>query len=601
MDPRMTTERPIEIEHLPPRLHRDFDGLIPLVTNPDPNHVESNFCSRALAAFTIHHVTGCSLQDAADSLVDGGNDGGIDAVYFSANSNTLWCVQSKFTADGTSEPGLREVTRFSTGLDALLRGDFQELRANPTWVAKLPYIEHLLNGTTLSVCAALVYSGINLVSDDRRRLFESLKTRYSPDDEYFRFEAFNLTTIHDWIAGASDNRTVKEVELCIQKPGWLKVPHEIVYGLVSLADLVGLCAAHGDKLVASNIRRYKGNTEVNDEIAATVREDPSSFLYLNNGLTAYCDRLEVRATDRGNAEHKNIKAFGFSIVNGAQTLGTLAKTCTSDSTPVGLAFIRVISMERCDDDRAFAERITRCTNTQNEILARDYVALDPEQERIANQLNPSNITYHYKISDEAIPQDAFNFSILESTTAAACLIQGNTAPEFIARILSNRKSLWDREIPVGETISRYARVFHSSLSARSLWRTVQAQRIVLEKLREFARAEPVRKAFFENGRWLILNVIFLKLKPETGVSTALLTDEITAFSEASLSVSETVWDACRHLGHVSTGHGGSYTYPRHFKSVFGNKDDCRQIRAKVLQILNQPQNEIDQELPEPGI
>ena len=121
-------------------------------------------------------------------------------------------------------------------------------------------------------------------------------------------------------------------------------------------------------------------------------------------------------------------------------------------------------MERCDDDRAFAERITRCTNTQNEILARDYVALDPEQERIANQLNPSNITYHYKISDEAIPQDAFNFSILESTTAAACLIQGNTAPEFIARILSNRKSLWDREIPVGETISRYARVFHSSLS-----------------------------------------------------------------------------------------------------------------------------------------
>ena len=93
----MSTDRPIEIEHLPPRLHQDFDGLITPVTHADPDHVETNFCSRALAAFTIHHVTGCSLQEAADSLVDGGNDGGIDAVYHSANSNTLWCIQSKFT------------------------------------------------------------------------------------------------------------------------------------------------------------------------------------------------------------------------------------------------------------------------------------------------------------------------------------------------------------------------------------------------------------------------------------------------------------------------------------------------------------------------
>jgi hypothetical protein len=582
----MSTERPIEIEHLPPRLHQDFDGLIPLVANADADHVETNFCSRALAAFTIHRVTGCSLPDAANSLVDGGNDGGIDAVYHSASTNTLWCVQSKFTTDGTSEPGLHEVTRFSTGLDALLRGDFQELRGNPAWVAKLPYIEHLLNGGSLSVRAALVYSGIRLVSDDRRRLFEALKTRHSPDDDYFRFEAYNLTTIHDWIVGAGDNRTVVEVALCIRKPGWLREPHEVVYGLIPLADLVSLCAAHGDKLVASNIRRYKGSTEVNEEIASTLRDDPASFLYLNNGLTAYCDRLEVRAADRANAEQKNIKAFGFSIVNGAQTLGTLSKTCTPGPAPEGFAFIRVISMERCEDDRIFAERITRCTNTQNEILARDYVALDPEQERIANQLIPSNIIYHYKISDEAIPQDAFNFSILESTTAAACLIQGNTAPEIIARILANRKSLWDREISEGETISRYSRVFTSTLSARSIWRAVQAQRIVLDKFREFARAEPARKAFFENGRWLILNLIFLRLKPGAGDSTSLTADEITNLSEAALTVSDEVWSACRTLGHVSVAQGGGYTLPRHFRSVFCDTEDCRRIRGEVLRAAN---------------
>ncbi len=582
----MSTERPIEIDHLPPRLHQDFDGLITLVTHADPVHVETNFCSRALAAFTIHRVTGCSLEDAANALVDGGNDGGIDAVHHSANSNTLWCVQSKFATDGTSEPGLQEVTRFSTGLDALLRGDFEELRGNPAWVAKLPYIEHLMKGGNLFIRAALVYSGIRLVSEDRRRLFEALRNRYSPNDDYFRFEVFNLTTVHDWVVGAAGNRTVKEVTLCIRKPGWLTAPHEVVYGLIPLSELVALSATHGDQLIASNIRRYKGSTEVNEEIASTVREDPSSFLYLNNGLTAYCDRLEVRAMDRGNAELKNIKAFGFSIVNGAQTLGTLAKSCIPSGAPEGFAFIRVISMERCDDDRNFAERITRCTNTQNEILARDYVALDPEQERIANQLSPSNITYHYKISDDSIPQDEFNFSILESTTAAACLAQGNTAADMVARILSNRKSLWDTEIPEGEAISRYSRVFASALSARSLWRAVQAQRVVLDKLREFARAEPTRKTFFENGRWLILNLIFLRLKPESGEATSLSAGEITCFSNAALTVSEEVWCSCRSLGHVTVTQGGGYAFPRHFRSVFCDSEDCRRIRSDVLRVVN---------------
>lgn len=581
----MSTMRPIEIEHLPPRLHRDFDGLVPLIPNADPGQVESNFCSRALAAFAIHRTTGCTLIDAAESLVDGGHDGGIDAVYYSATTNTLWCVQAKFTNSGLNEPELQEVTRFSTGMDALLRGDFSELRANPAWQTRLPRIQHLLNGGTLSVRAALVYSGIRLVSEDRRRLFEALKTRHSPDDDYFRFEAYNLTTIHDWIVGADESFTVEEVKLLLRKPGWLKEPHEVVYGLISIADLVSLSAMYGDRLVASNIRRYKGRTEVNREIAATLREDPVSFLYLNNGLTAYCRRLEIPVMDRSNAEQKRVTAYGFSIVNGAQTLGTLAKTCGDETPPEGFAFIRVISMERCENDRGFAERITRCTNTQNEILARDHIALDPEQARIANQLSPAGIIYHYKLSDDTVPQDNFNFSILESTTAAACLIQDSSG-DIIARTLSNRKSIWETNIPENESISRYSRIFAGSLSARSLWRAVQAQRIVLDNLRELARAEPNRRQFAENGRWLILNLIFLQTHPENGETAALTVAEKSDLIDAAQTVSEDVWIACRTLGHISVAQAGSYSFPRHLKSVFSDKEDCRRIRGEVLRTHN---------------
>ena len=577
----MSGERPIEIEHLPPRLHRDFDGLIVPVSHSDPDHVETNFCSRALAAFTIQRVSGCSLQQAADSLVDGGNDGGIDAVHHCANTNTLWCVQSKFTADGLSEPALQEVTRFSTGMDALLGADFTELRNNAAWQSKLVHIEHLLNTGGLSVRAVLVYSGIRLVSDDRRRLFEAIRARVSADDDYFEFQTINLTTIHDWIVGAEENRSVDRVELCIRKAGWLREPHEIIYGLIPLSEIAALSNAHGSLLVASNIRRFKGSTEVNENIANTVREDPTSFLYLNNGFTAYCARFEVRAADRGNQNQKSITAFGFSIVNGAQTLGALTNACTSVEFPDGHAFIRIISMEHCEDDREFAEKITRCTNTQNEILTLDYLALDPEQERISNQLAPSEITYHYKLSADTVPQDDYNFTILEATTAAACLVHDGSC-DLISRVLSNRKSLWSTDTKGQETISRYARIFSSVLSARSLWRAVLIQRIVLEKCREYARAEPVRRTFFENARWLILELILHKLRIELGVRLNLSAEEAETISRAALEVSEEVWEVSRSQGYIVAPDSGSFTYPRHLRSVFSSSNDCRQIRAEVF-------------------
>lgn len=595
----MSSERPIEIDHVPPQLHADFDGHIPPITNPDPDHVEANFCSRALAAYAIHKLTGCTTAEAATAIVDGGGDGGIDAVHYAAGTNTIWCVQSKYTKDGLSEPALGEVSKFADGIDALLQGNFEPFRSNPSWRSKLPQIEHLMKQGGVIIRAVLVYSGTRLVSDDRRRLFETLKTRHSPDDDSFCYESYNLTSIHDWIVGAEDIRGVEVVEICIKKPGWLKTPHEVVYGVVSLSDLLALAERHGERLIASNIRRYKGSTEVNDEIARSLTDDPGSFLYLNNGLTAYCDRLEVPAKDRGNAEEKNIKAYGFSIVNGAQTLGTLKKTLAGNPPAFGHAFLRVISMEKCEDDRQFAERITRCTNTQNEILARDYVALDPEQERIANQLSPSSITYHYKLSDDTVPQDAFNFTILEATTAAACLVQV-TSGEIYSTILSNRKSLWDTECPVGQSFSPYSRVFPSSLSARTLWRAVQAQRVVLDKLREFGRAEPQRKAFFENGRWIVLNLVFLRYQPQSGDALSLSAADIQQVSDATLAISEELWAVVRSLGLASDAGGGGFHFPRHMRSVFCDKEDCRRLRSGVLARLNQSGAAISANAPANG-
>ncbi|MEO0771392.1 MAG: AIPR family protein [Cyanobacteria bacterium J06649_4] len=441
--------------------------------------------------------------------------------------------------------------------------------------------------------SVLVYSGINVVSDDRLFLFEDVKSKYnSEDDEYVDFQLCNLTRIHDWLTGADAGIGVPQVELTVLNPSWTRSPYETVLGLMPLKDLARLYADHGRALVAANIRYYKGKTDVNAQIMRTMREEPEHFFYLNNGLTAYCDRLTVHNLDRTKAESKRITAKGFSIVNGAQTLGSIAECLKCESaealseTLSGSVFIKVISLERCEDERKFAERITRSTNFQNQIGSRDFVALDEQQARIANELTLSGITYHYKDDAEMPELDAHNFDLKEATTASACLAN---EPDLCARILSKRASLWSmgEDYPGEERPSRYERVFREDRSARMVWRAVQAQRLHVRMMRDCGKAETgVRKDFFENARWVLLNAVFVKVKPQYGEQMWLSADEEKAVVEKGRAISDLLWAVCGDQGYVlqqtlTTGEK-RFESPRHFRSVFSSAADCRKLRGLLL-------------------
>ncbi|NTV12339.1 MAG: hypothetical protein HGA96_00150 [Desulfobulbaceae bacterium] len=583
-------EIPIEILHLPQKLRDVFTGALPEATSGDQDQRDRNFLSRALAAYALQKLAGATLDEAVGAIVDGGGDGGIDAVFHAATTHTLWVVQSKFISTGRGEPELGDVTKFKTGLENLLQGSFDAFRENASWTALIPRLEAVFRDGSLQVRAVLVYSGINLISEDRRRLFEDLKFRFSQDTDYLDIRQCNLTTIHDWLTGADQGPGVPEVELTLHKPGWVKEPYETVYGLLPLVDLANLYVAHGRRLISANIRAYKGDTDVNDQIVKTACAEPEHFFYLNNGLTAYCKRIEVNNLDRANSERKRVKGYGLSIVNGAQTLGSVAQSLVSlsASAPNGFVFLKIVSLERCPDDREFADRITRSTNFQNQIGLKDFVALDDQQEVIANQLMLSGISYHYKQDVEAPPPDETNFTMEEATTACACLAQQRDC-DYCSRVLANRRSLWslDEIYPPEELLrSRYSRIFRPDRSARTVWRAIQAQRFVINAMKENGRASTgIRKTFFENSRWLVLNVIFLKLHPEQGDELQLSADEIASISRATNEYAEILWGVCEAQGLVSqrtTAGSDDFDQPRHFRSIFSNSADCERLRNGLL-------------------
>ena len=318
----MPAEIPLELNHIRDRLRADFTGKIPEAQSGTPDEKEANFLSRALAAFTLHKLAAASLEDASSAIVDGGGDGGIDAIYYCDNKHILWIVQSKFHQSGQGEPDLGSVTKFKTGLENLLSGRFEAFESNAAWKMLIPSLKIALADGSLKVRPVLVYTGLHLVSEDRRRAFEDLQVRFSPDSDYLEILFCNLKTIHDWIRTISPG--IAELNFTLLKPGWVRDPYETVFGLLPLSDLAQIYKDHGKRLISANIRGYKGDTEVNEQIADTVGKEPENFFYLNNGLTAYCERLVVNNVDRADSEKKRIQTFGISIVNGAQTMGSIA-------------------------------------------------------------------------------------------------------------------------------------------------------------------------------------------------------------------------------------------------------------------------------------
>ena len=572
---------PLQVIQLRERLEAAYTGFV-TGTGYSEEDQARNFRSKALAAFAIHKLSGCTLQESAKAIVDAGGDGGIDGLYFHALNETLWVVQSKFNNDGRGEVPLGEVAKFKEGLENLLSGKFNAFEKSAAISARVPMLQQYFESSTLRVRAALVYTGVQQTAiEERIQMLEKVRERFSSDSDYFQSRIYNLTSVHGWLLPSEQDNGI-EVTLTLYRPAHMAAPapFEMRYGFVKLSDLSALYKQHGKKLITANIRDYKGETKVNDSILATLRDEPEHFPYFNNGLTAYCSSMKVKAADMGNSEAKRVVFTGFSVVNGAQTLGSIAQCTGADGTLEGFAFIKVISLFGADDERVLAKRITQSTNFQNQVDLRDFAALDDEQKRIAEHLELSGVFYHYKDSADTPDPDAENFDFEEALVALACL-ESNV--DFCCRALTNRNSLRSQETVFDDSApypSRYRHLFRPDRSARTIWRSVQVRRQVTERMQANTQAETAksrRKAFFTDSRCFVLHMIFLRLKAERGEDLTLTQDELNAISQATNEIAEALWNEFER-----TAMGVAP------KTFFANPEDCQRAKAALMAGFAQP-------------
>lgn len=103
-------------------------------------------------------------------------------------------------------------------------------------------------------------------------------------------------------------------------------PHHTLVATLKGSTLRDLYKQHKETLFNFNIRGYLGSRGINDQIRETAESNSAEFFYFNNGVSAICTKYDV--------DKDVVSADGFQIINGAQTVGTIARAKFGDSLEV---------------------------------------------------------------------------------------------------------------------------------------------------------------------------------------------------------------------------------------------------------------------------
>lgn len=453
-----------------------------------------------MAAYSLHILASVPVDDAAKAVTDSYDDNGIDSVFYDEQQNTLYLVQSKMIDEGNGEPDTGDMRKFSDGITDLIEEKYD--RFNQKIQNKLPIIKDAFSDSQIKLNIVLAYTGKGFAIHNQR-IINDLTSFLNDSTEWAFFTDFNLKTAHDALNTVLAGKPI-ESEITLSNWGAIDEPFTAYYGQISAYDLATLWKNHRKKLFTENIRNFIGLSDINASILKTIEVEPEKFIYFNNGVTILCQSVNPLPAKTVGKTTGLFDCKGLMIINGAQTVGSLGVALDRfpEKLEMSKVFVRLIPLENSPEN--FGNRITVASNTQNKIEKRDFVTLDPEQQRIRTELLLTNINYHYKRTDEVIPYDESNCTLEEATVALACSTSETTYAVTAKREIGR---LWDDIAKVP-----YKDLFNENLKVHKLWRCIKIYRAVSKYLNDLKQNKTGReRSIYTYGNYFILNQVINKV------------------------------------------------------------------------------------------
>ena len=381
-------------------------------------------------------------EDALDGIVDGGDDFGIDALYFESPDDgelPVTVVQGKYKRDLGGDSAFPE-TGVAGLIDAVgaLFDPARPVRLNRRLSERIEDVRSFVKeGAIPRVTAVAANNGVRWTAQAQQRIdaaaqhfggqvewrhlgaaeILALLQARKPIHAELRLtgaavaETFNTRPVltGDWIApGISTAPVAETVDF-----------RRVLTGRMSAAELARLTDEHGNRLFERNVRRYLGlaGNRVNEAIAATLREPDQrpNFYFYNNGVTITCSQFRHNALQR---EDWRVQVSDLQIVNGGQTARTVQRVAKEIGAAIGEADVLVRVYELENNDTALVEAITFATNSQNPVDLRDLKANDERQRALAQSMSALGYTYRAKREDRALSADEFTSAVVAEAVLA---------------------------------------------------------------------------------------------------------------------------------------------------------------------------------------
>lgn len=424
-----------------------------------------------------------SIDEAIESCVDGGNDGGIDNILIFVNEmliktkedyeklnivrssqNTLeiYIFQNKKTNGFTPDALNKLYVTFQNIFDETFNDKELEKNYNLDLIEQIilfrKIMEDIPNFFTEKITMNFVYSTTAKVIDlsqhvlnSQDLLVELIKTNMCIDNVNIMYNGIKeLKKIYD--SGFSSSVQLKLKNMISDT--YIDDNNEACMILSTIDDYYEFLVSEDNELkeylFEANIRDFQNkNNEVNEEILKTLdKKDNIDFWWLNNGITILVEELEIKP--------KSLILTMPRIVNGLQTSYCIFENKrnipplfkTQDKRSVLIKVIKTL-------DEKIMENIIFATNNQTPINTADLIANEQIQKDIEEYFKNKGYFYErrnnfYKRKREFNPNKIINKSTLFQCTMAviekAPSIARNSPKTIIYE--SNYSSLFNKNVDI---------------------------------------------------------------------------------------------------------------------------------------------------------
>lgn len=228
---------PLHIKQIATVIQRDYAPHLNLddVAGRPEHERGMVLMTRGLAALAVRYVTGCGVEEAATSIIDGFGDNGIDAVAVDEAGLQVVVVQAKWHDRGNKNIDTGEAHKFLAGLKALTNLDFD--RFNEKIAPMVSGIEAVLSEPGSRIKLVVVSTGPSDLSSEVDQAFRDVCKELNDPGEIADLTVLGLADVYRFLTEAIDGAGLN-LDVTLEQWGMLSEPYEAFYGTVT-ASAVG--------------------------------------------------------------------------------------------------------------------------------------------------------------------------------------------------------------------------------------------------------------------------------------------------------------------------------------------------------------------------